>query len=244
MIGDLIDPSQLLNGIVFYLVFLYSTVAHEAAHAWAAWRGGDPTAYRGGQASLDPRPHIRREPFGMVVLPVLSVLVSGWPIGFATAPYDPRWAERHPDRAGRMALAGPAANFGLVVLAGLAINLGVAFGVFYPPERIGFADVTTAAAGAGSLWNIVGFALGSVFAMNVLLLVFNLLPVPPLDGSGVLVLVLPEDSKVRYQQALHASPVLSVIGIVVAWQLFEVVFGPAFHVALNALYLLSGASYG
>ncbi|MEM7415691.1 MAG: site-2 protease family protein [Gemmatimonadota bacterium] len=244
MIGEWIDVGQLLNGLVFYVVFVYSTVAHEAAHAWAAWKGGDPTAYRGGQASLDPRPHLRREPFGMIVLPLLSVVVSGWPIGFATAPYDARWAERHPDRAGRMALAGPAANLALVVLAGLAINLGVAFGVFYPPERIAFADVTTAAAGADSLWNVVGFLIGSVFAMNVLLLVFNLLPVPPLDGSGVLVLVLPKESKARYQKALNSSPVLSMVGIVVAWQLFEIVFGPAFNVALNTLYILTGTSYG
>ena len=71
----MIEP---LNAVVLYLVFLFSTVLHEAAHAWSAMRGGDLTAYHGGQVSLDPRPHIRREPFGMVLLPLLSLAASGW----------------------------------------------------------------------------------------------------------------------------------------------------------------------
>ncbi|HEX7241363.1 MAG TPA: hypothetical protein VF263_13895, partial [Longimicrobiaceae bacterium] len=90
---------DLAQGLTYYIVFLFSTTLHEAAHAWAAYRGGDPTAYHGGQVSLDPRPHIRREPVGMVLLPVVSVLLSGWPFGFASAPYDPNWAVRHPKRA-------------------------------------------------------------------------------------------------------------------------------------------------
>ena len=101
---------DLASAFVYYVVFLLSTTLHEAGHAWAAKLGGDLTAYHGGQVSLDPRPHIRREPFGMVVLPILTVLVSGWPMGFASAPFDPIWALRHPKRAGWMALAGPAAN--------------------------------------------------------------------------------------------------------------------------------------
>ena len=65
---------DLASGLIYYIVFLFSTTLHEAAHAWVALRGGDPTASRGGQVSLDPRPHIRREPFGMLILPVLSVI--------------------------------------------------------------------------------------------------------------------------------------------------------------------------
>ena len=88
--------AELTQGLIYYIVFLFSTTLHEAAHAWAAKRGGDLTAYRGGQVSLDPLPHIRREPFGMVLLPLLSVAVSGWPFGYASAPYDPAWAQQHP----------------------------------------------------------------------------------------------------------------------------------------------------
>ncbi len=85
---------DLLMGLVYYAVFLVATTLHEAAHAWAALRGGDRTAYLGGQVSLDPLPHIRREPFGMVVLPLLSVVLMGWPFGFASAPYSVEWARR------------------------------------------------------------------------------------------------------------------------------------------------------
>ncbi len=120
---------ELADGLIYYAVFLFSTTLHEAAHAWAALRGGDPTAYHGGQVTLDPLPHIRREPVGMVVLPILSVIVSGWPFGFASAPYDPNWALRHPKRAAWMALAGPAANLSLVAGSILLIRIGSLFGV-------------------------------------------------------------------------------------------------------------------
>ena len=72
------SPDALALGLLYYVVFLFSTTFHEAAHAWAAMRGGDLTAYHGGQVSLDPRPHIRREPFGMLILPLVTTLTSGW----------------------------------------------------------------------------------------------------------------------------------------------------------------------
>src|SRR5690606_12527985 len=126
------------QGLLYYLVFLVSTTGHEAAHAWAAKRGGDLTAYHGGQVSLNPVPHIRREPYGMLLLPLVSVVLSGWPFGFASAPYDRRWAERHPRRAAWMALAGPAANLLLVVASLVAIRAGAEAGVFTPPALVDF----------------------------------------------------------------------------------------------------------
>ncbi|MDQ3995745.1 MAG: hypothetical protein M3303_01870 [Gemmatimonadota bacterium] len=78
--------SEIADALTYFVVFLFSTTLHEAAHAWAALKGGDLTAYRGGQVSFDPLPHIRREPFGMVVLPLVSALATGWPMGFASAP--------------------------------------------------------------------------------------------------------------------------------------------------------------
>jgi hypothetical protein len=93
------------------VVFLISMSAHEAAHAFTAKRLGDPTAYLGGQVTLDPIPHIRREPFGMLLVPIVSYLASGWMIGWASAPYNPAWAAQYPRRAAVMAFAGPAANF-------------------------------------------------------------------------------------------------------------------------------------
>src|SRR6478735_1861247 len=67
---------HVVDAITYFVVFLFSTTLHEAAHAWAALRGGNLTAYKGGQVTLDPRPHIKREPFGMVVLPLVSALAT------------------------------------------------------------------------------------------------------------------------------------------------------------------------
>ena len=235
--------TQLVDGLVFYFVFLFSTAFHEAAHAWAALRGGDPTAYHGGQVTLDPRPHIRREPIGMVILPLISVIISGWPLGFASAPYDPRWAQRHPERAAWMALAGPAANLTLVLIAAILINMGLSAGVFEAPESISFADVVVGAAGHHSLWNSIGYFLGIIFALNLLLGVFNLLPVPPLDGSGGIVLFLPKRMIAGYQATIWRNPQFAFLGIFIAWQVFDWFFNPVFTRALNLLYLAHGVSY-
>lgn len=227
------------EALVYYAVFLLSTTLHEGAHAWAAKRGGDLTAYHGGQVSIDPRPHIRREPFGMVVLPIISVLISGWPFGFASAPYDPNWAQRHPKRAAWMALAGPGANLALILAAGLLINAGVALGVFFSPERISFGHV--AATQGGGIAQAVALLLGVIFSLNLVLLVLNMLPVPPLDGSGALPLLLSPQATRRYQDFIWRQPALGWIGIIVAWQVFAVIFQPLFLLAVNLLY--PGASY-
>ena len=112
-------------GLLWYVAFLFSTTVHEAAHAWAALRLGDPTAYLGGQVTLNPIPHIRREPIGTVLFPIVTFLVGGWMMGWASVPYDPVWAERYPRRAAWMALAGPAANLLIAIVSGLSIRLGV-----------------------------------------------------------------------------------------------------------------------
>ena len=228
------------SGLVYYVVFLFSTTLHEAAHAWAALRGGDPTAYHGGQVSLDPRAHIRREPFGMVALPLISVLLSGWPFGFASAPYDPQWAMRYPRRAAWMALAGPAGNLLLVVAAVVAIRVGTAVGVFGPPGAVTFAQVV--ATPAAGVWPSLAFLLSVFFSLNLLLAVFNMIPVPPLDGSGAVPLLLDDEATRRYQQFIWGQPAFAWIGILIAWQLFDILFHPLWLAAVNLLY--PGVTYG
>lgn len=225
---------DLASAFVYYLVFLYSTTLHEAAHAWAAKIGGDLTAYHGGQVSLDPRPHIRREPIGMVVLPVVSALLSGWPMGFASAPYDPQWAMRHPRRAAWMALAGPGANILLVLLAGIAIRAGIMAGVFHAPESVNFDRI---AAGVDSgIWPALAFFLSVTFSLNLVLAALNLLPIPPLDGSAALPLLMSAGTTRRYQEFMMRNAGLGLIGIFVAWQVFDKVFQPVFLLAVNLLY--------
>jgi Zn-dependent protease len=231
--------AELADGLMYYFVFLFSTTLHEAGHAWAAKRGGDLTAYHGGQVSLSPIPHIRREPFGMVVLPLLSVALSGWPFGFASAPYDPQWARRYPKRAGLMALAGPAANLLLVLLAAVLLRAGQAGGLLYAPESITFGKI--AATDAAGLWPSLVFLLGVVFSLNLLLAAFNLLPFPPLDGSGALPLLLNEPMTRKYQDFIWGNPALGWVGLIVAWQVFGRLFDPIFIAAVNLLY--PGVSY-
>ncbi len=108
--------------------------AHEAAHAFTAKCLGDPTAYLGGQVTLDPIPHIRREPIGMLVLPIVSYLSSGWMIGWASAPYNPAWAAQYPRRAAVMAFAGPGANFVISLICWIGLKLGLSAGFFIPGD--------------------------------------------------------------------------------------------------------------
>jgi Zn-dependent protease len=189
---------ELILGAIWYVVLIFSLTFHEAGHAWAAMRGGDLTAYLGGQVSLDPMPHIRREPFGTVLVPLLSFAFSSYMIGWASTPYDPRWAAAHPRRAGWMSLAGPAANLILVLAAGTAIRFGMMVDVFYAPGTILFTQVV--GANPNEIWGSVATLLSVTFTLNLLLLVFNLIPLPPLDGSGVLALVVKEDTARRLQE--------------------------------------------
>jgi Zn-dependent protease len=222
------------DALLYFVVFLLSTTLHEAAHAWAALRGGDPTAYKGGQVSLDPMPHIRREPFGMVILPLGSALLTGFPFGYASAPFDPEWARRHPERAAWMALAGPAANIALVIIAALLLRIGALSEVFYAPERVNFGSL--AASQAGEVWEMAAALLSVVFSMNLLLAAFNLLPFPPLDGSAALPLLLSRRVSARYQEFMWSSPMIGLLGILSAWQLFDHVFDPIFLAAVNLVY--------
>ncbi len=230
------DPNLIFLGITWFIVFLFSTTLHEAGHAVAALKLGDPTAYHGGQVSLSPFPHMRREPFGMVLVPILSFVLSrgGWMMGWASAPYDPLWAHRHPRRAAIMALAGPAANLILVLLSGLAVRAGIAAGVFQVPAYVTFTAVTQATQ-AGGLAAASVLPLSILFTLNLVLFVFNLLPLPPLDGSAAIAILMSDDVARRYQEILH-NPSFSFLGIFIAWQLFNPVFAPVHRLALRLLY--------
>ena len=230
------DPAaNLALGAVWFAAFLFSTTLHEACHALVAWRLGDPTAYHGGQVSLNPWPHIRREPFGMILVPLLSYAASRWMIGWASAPYDPTWASRYPRRAGAMALAGPVGNLVLVVLSAIGIRVGAAMGVFTLPPDLAFHRLVVASGGASGTAEAFAALLSVFFSLNTILFLFNLLPLPPLDGAGVLLLALPESVGRRWQEVTR-HPLLGLIGILVAWRVFPMIFLPVFRVALSLLY--------
>jgi Zn-dependent protease len=233
-------PDLLLHGLVWYVAFVFSLTLHEAAHAWAALKLGDPTAYEGGQVTLNPVPHIARSPFGTVLVPILSFAFMGWMMGWASAPYDPAWAARHPKRAGWMALAGPVSNLLLMLGAGIAIRFGMAAGYFTLPARdlLAFDRLVV---GGDPTADGVAVLLSILFSLNFLLFLFNLLPLPPLDGSAVIQLVLPQRISLRYQQLL-AEPMFALLGLILAWRFFGEFFRPVYLLAVKILYLGIGVS--
>jgi Zn-dependent protease len=224
---------DLAAALLWYVALLFSLCCHEAAHGWAAQRGGDPTAYLGGQVTLDPRPHIRREPFGTVMMPLLAYSMAGWMIGWASTPYDPHWAARYPRRAAWMSLAGPAANAALVLAAAVAIRVGLAAGVFAPPESIAFDRVVEGAAGGAAA--TVAALVSILFTLNLLLLVFNLIPLPPLDGASAIGLLLPERLALRLRTAF-AQPAWGWIGLIAAWIAIGELLPPVHRTAIRLLY--------
>ena len=165
------NPNLLAFGLIEYVVFLLSTTCHEAAHALVAKMGGDSTAFEGGQVSLNPIPHMRRELFGMVILPLVGILTGTGLIGYASAPYDPAWSIRHPKRSGLMSLAGPGANFLLAILAAAIMAIGLSMGTFQPQTGAGDGLATAA---SSDLMAGVATILSVFFTLNLLLGCFNL----------------------------------------------------------------------
>ena len=211
-----LTPQFLTIGFIYYIVFLFSTTCHEASHALVAKWGGDSTAALNGQVTLNPIPHIRREPWGMVIIPILAFLLAQQMIGWASAPFDPAWERRYPKRAALMALAGPAANFILMFIG--AVGLRTLAWMQVPGEGIGFLVVT----------------LLAMFKLNLLLGVFNLLPLAPLDGSAGIMFFMSESTAQRYLDWLRESS-YARLGLLVGLLGFRYLYGPIEAVAMNLL---------
>ena len=225
----------ILNGLIWYVVFLFSTTLHEASHAFVALQLGDPTAAHGGQVSMDPLPHIQREPVGMLLVPIVSFLFYNfnWMLGWASIPYDPYWAQRHPRYAAYMALAGPLSNACLAIIAAISIHVGIYFGYFFEPNSIVFTSVVGAYSSGLPL--VIAKLISIMFSLNLLLFIFNLLPLPPLDGSALFPLFMSEDRARKIMEKI-THPGLNMFGIIIAWVVFGELFRPVFLVAVNLLY--------
>src|SRR6266404_2587715 len=197
--------TQLLAyGFVWYVAFLFSTTCHEAAHALVAKLGGDKTA-----------------PWGMVVIPILSFIFTRGMIGWASAPFDSQWERRHPRRAALMALAGPAANYTLMLLATIGLRVGHSMGWLQRnPETL--------------QPNLLTVVLLVFFSLNLLLGTFNLLPVPPLDGSAGIMLFMSESRAQRYLDWLRGNS-FAMVGLLVGLLVFRYFYGPVENFATNLL---------
>jgi Zn-dependent protease len=230
------SPDQLLLLPLWYVVFLLSLTCHEAAHALAARLGGDDTAYLGGQVTLNPVPHMRREPMGTLAIPFATFFMTGgaWMMGWASAPYDPTWEDRHPRRAAAMAIAGPLANLVLFAVGFVILRVGIEQGLWVVPHELSVDRlVVPVAEGAGALEAVSRLASITLF-LNLVLFLFNLFPLPPLDGASVMAGLFPPARRLR--ESLRSSPMASLAGLVLAWLLFSRLFGPVWWFVSDALY--------
>ena len=179
--------------ITLFVVLIISLTAHEASHGLFAWLGGDSTAKDAGLVTLNPIPHMQRTPTGMVLIPILVLYMSNgaYCFGGASAPIDAYWAERHPKRAALMSAAGPLAN---VLLA------AVAFAVLYYIARPEGSEVAIGKIAWIFLW------------LNLLLATFNLIPLPPFDGAGIVRSLIPASNGIfRAYEKIGAYFILSMI---------------------------------
>lgn len=164
-------PSLVQQVTVWALPVLLAITLHEAAHALAAWRLGDDTAYRQGRVSLNPLNHI--DPFGTIIMPAM-LLLSGAPFLFGYAKPVPVNYRR---------LRDPRRGMVLVAAAGPAMNLALAFASVL---LLSFWLKGTGAAGGWVFANLI-----NSLQLNIVLAVFNMIPMPPLDGGRVAVGLLP-----------------------------------------------------
>lgn len=211
------DLSHLRFLLLIVPLFLISGAIHECAHAWAAYRLGDPTAKMMGRLTLDPRPHI--DPLGLVMI-ILGFLFSGFLIGWMKPVPVNNFNFRHQRR-----------DFALVALSGPGSNL-IQATIWYV-LFLSLRGLQPALSGE-MLSTILTLCVYGVI-LNMSLIVFNLIPVPPLDGSRVLAWLLPS----RYAVTLDRMEQFGIlILLVLLWTgIIRLIFGPVLN---GALWLFPG----
>ena len=213
-----LTPEALALGLTQYVVLLFSLSVHESAHAWTALKQGDSTAQSLGRISLNPLVHI--DVIGTVVLPLIMIFTPVPLLGWAKpTPVDPRSFKDL--RRGQIIVAGagPVSNLLLALLftAGLFVAVRVLPG---PLQEQPLAQLLS-----------IGLQL------NVLLAIFNLVPLPPLDGSHVVEWALPNGLGHRYMAAIGPYGGLILLALVVSGALFTVL-SPVLDVVIRFLYSL------
>ena len=179
--------------VLSVVLVMFSAIIHEVAHGWMAYKLGDPTAKMAGRLTLNPAAHL--DGFGSIVLPALMALSGGPMIAFAKpVPYNP-YNLRNPKRDEVLvALAGPASNLLQAVVAGIIFRIAA---VSMPLSQGTYVFLQI----------LIMYVM-----VNLSLMFFNLIPLPPLDGSSLLSIFIPEDKMDSYYQLQHYSmPILLVL---------------------------------
>jgi Zn-dependent protease len=209
--------------LLIVIILILSAIIHEVSHGYAALALGDPTAKLAGRLTLNPIPHI--DPLGTIIIPALLVLSSaGFVFGWAKpVPYNPynlrnqRWGEAI------VAGAGPGINIVIALIFGLLIRFGTAFG-FVSSAFVEIASI--------------------IVFINILLAFFNLIPIPPLDGSKVLRSILPYHLSMRYENFagfMSRYGLLATFGFLI---IFILILWPFFFDLVSAVFtLITGITF-
>ena len=211
--------------ILFLPVLLFSVVLHEYAHGWQARREGDDTAYMLGRLTLNPVPHI--DLFGSILLPLMLVLMrSSFLIGWAKpVPVNPRNYRDYRGGDIRVSLAGIVVNLLLALAGTLLLIILLNIQRFIP--------------GAASVIDILARMAQYGVLINLVLAFFNLIPIPPLDGSHVLYHLLPPHLGAAYRRLSQYGMLILVAVMFFARPLFGLLMSPAFYLYGVAMTLVS-----
>ena len=196
------------QSLIIFAVLLFSLTVHEMAHAVTADWFGDPTARRLGRISLNPAVHI--DPVGTIMLPLLGLLAGGFVFGWAKpVPVNPANLKNHRQDFLVIAAAGPASNILMAVAASLLLGL--------VPGGLGASE------GMAGAMATFGFAM---VQLNLLLAVFNMLPIPPLDGGNVVAGILPEALAARYDRLVRPYGFVILIVLMATGWLYRLIGPP------------------
>lgn len=184
--------------ILSLVILIFSVIVHEVAHGFMADRLGDPTARLAGRLTLNPIKHI--DPVGSIIVPLITSL-AGFTFGWAKpVPYNPYNIRNKRQGEFLIAAAGPASNLLIALIFGTILRF---------------------VAGSGSVSLPVLTAFSYIVIINIVLAVFNLIPLPPLDGSKILFSVLPDQYGRARMTMERYAPVFVLIVVFFLWQLLS-----------------------
>ena len=205
------------------IVILFAITIHEAAHGWAANKLGDPTAMILGRVTLNPVAHI--DPFGTILLPLLMVIMRAPPFGWAKpVPVNPLNLKNPKKDNLLISAAGPVSNLSAAILA------GVLFKVLVATRPMTLYELSAVFRGGSISTPFGGLAIIFYFAvlLNVFLAVFNLIPIPPLDGSGILIGLISEEAAQKVEQL---RPFGIIIVLAMLWLgILELILRPIYYI--------------
>jgi Zn-dependent protease len=223
------DSSQIGEFILYMVALIFSLSVHESAHAWMSNRFGDDLARLQGRISLNPAVHI--DPIGTLLFPALAFFTHAPLIGWAKpTPVNPlRWRDKRKANFW-VSIAGVICNFIIAVVAGILIRL------LYTFRFIGLSREGLVPSNADSVIAHGAVELLTVFfTLNVALAVFNLLPIPPLDGSKVLASILPSSFDSAFEALERFGFILLFIAVFTG--VLNVIFGFVMPIATALLFL-------